>query len=60
MNKFEPIPKERTDAVNLLLRSCLTCDMFKEQEEQCTVYSARPPARIIAFGCNRYIEEIPF
>lgn len=60
MNKLDTIPRERTAAANLLLRSCLTCDMFKEQEEQCTVYSARPPARVIAYGCDQYIEEIPF
>lgn len=42
-------------------RTCLTCDHFKEVNgEVCGVYNQRPPARVIAFGCETYENEIPF
>lgn len=41
-------------------KSCLTCDHFNEPGEICRLYQARPPARIIAFGCPSYVDEIPF
>lgn len=42
-------------------RTCLTCDHFKEHSgEVCGLYHSRPPARIIAFGCPSYENEIPF
>jgi len=42
--------------------SCLSCAEFDEPNEQCRKHSARPPARIIAFGCPDYFDfdEIPF
>jgi hypothetical protein len=42
--------------------SCLSCVSFVEQTEFCKKFKARPPARIIAFGCSEYFdnEEIPF
>lgn len=41
-------------------RSCLTCMNFDEKKEQCTTYKQRPPARVIAFGCDSFEEDIPF
>ena len=37
-------------------RTCLSCIHFKEADELCVVSNppARPPARIIAFGCPAY------
>ena len=42
--------------------SCLSCQSFIEAQELCKVYNARPPARVIAFGCDRYVDNdgIPF
>jgi hypothetical protein len=42
--------------------SCLSCSRFSESEEICRKFAARPPARVIAFGCSEYLdtEEIPF
>lgn len=51
---------KRTKAVHLLLRTCVTCDMFDHETEQCRRYTTRPPAKVIAYGCDEYIEEIPF
>ena len=41
-------------------RSCLTCDRFDEANEICNKYGGRPPARIIAFGCNGHEDKVPF
>ncbi|WLJ71057.1 hypothetical protein [Sphingomonas phage Kimi] len=45
-----------------IMRSCIACDHFLEQTEQCTKYGARPPARVIAFGCPSFEDDndIPF
>lgn len=42
--------------------SCLSCTKFDERTELCEPYQQRPPARIIAFGCNLYVDndDIPF
>lgn len=43
--------------------SCLSCEHFKESTEECNAANGqRPPARIIAFGCNVYRDrdDIPF
>jgi hypothetical protein len=43
-----------------LYRSCITCTRFDEPNEQCQLYQQRPPARVIAMGCEAYDEEPPF
>lgn len=43
-----------------LIHSCLTCDNFDEKAELCELYKQRPPARVIAFGCPSWQNEIPF
>jgi hypothetical protein len=32
-------------------RTCLTCAHFNEAAELCTLYQARPPARVIVEAC---------
>lgn len=43
-------------------RNCLNCSHFTEGLEHCKVWNARPPARVIAYGCSRHedVETIPF
>jgi len=48
------------EAIMSATRCCLTCDHFKEANEMCALYMKRPPARVIAFGCPAYVNEIPF
>lgn len=43
--------------------SCLSCESFNEEKEICNAANGtRPPARIIALGCNLYHDKdsIPF
>lgn len=57
-----------TDAVDEIVkaelplqRSCLDCAHFDEPSERCKVADARPPARVIAFGCERFVlNDIPW
>ncbi len=42
-------------------RTCLNCEHFDEPAEGCRKFGgARPPARIIALGCEHHEDEIPF
>ncbi len=41
-------------------KTCINCFHFQETTEQCKLFRARPPARIIAFGCEKYDDQIPF
>lgn len=47
-------------------RTCLNCEHFTEKHvnsiysEICSLAGKRPPARIIAFGCEHYKDQIPF
>ena len=40
--------------------NCVDCLHFDEKNETCTKWNARPPARVIAFGCDNFEEDIPF
>lgn len=55
--------KQMINVIDINLRSCITCINFKEDVELCDIYKQRPPARIIAKGCESYSnisEDIPF
>lgn len=43
-------------------KNCLNCIHFNEDDEICKWYKQKPPARVIAYGCESHddIEEIPF
>lgn len=47
---------------NYLYQSCINCEWFQEKTEQCFLVKQRPPAKVIVFGCEKWIEqdEIPF
>lgn len=45
---------------NGITPSCLSCEHFNEDRESCAISDyQRPPARIIAFGCERYKDNDP-
>ena len=41
-------------------RTCITCANFQPQMEICALANARPPATVIAFGCNAHEDKVPF
>lgn len=43
-----------------VLRSCPDCDAWDSRQEMCAKYQARPPAQIIAKGCEEFEPSIPF
>lgn len=47
-------------ALDRATRTCLNCERFDEPTEMCEKFQARPPARIIAHGCDEHEEEVPF
>lgn len=42
------------------LQTCLTCVHFTEATEVCALAKQRPPARVIAHGCDCHLDNIPF
>lgn len=47
-------------AVNAGRRTCVQCINFDKRTEHCALAAQRPPAQVIAFGCDRFEEDIPF
>lgn len=56
-----------------LIHSCMTCRHFAERGaaelgpatpaipvEHCGLYKVRPPARVIAYGCPSWEDDLPF
>lgn len=50
--------------VKQALRTCMTCEHFNVADETCGLTdNLRPPANIIAYGCDKYkfeYDDIPF
>jgi hypothetical protein len=42
---------------NGLIRNCVTCKSFLGKEELCRVAMLRPPAKVIAYGCDAWVQE---
>lgn len=43
-------------------KNCLNCKHFEEKSEMCNSYHAKPPARVIAYGCPEHDDmySVPF
>lgn len=50
--------------VKRALRTCVTCEQFDKDNETCKLTeNLRPPANVIAYGCDKYqfeFDDIPF
>lgn len=42
------------------LRNCTNCEHWIGNTEQCALYKARPPAKVIVVGCESHSDLIPF
>jgi uncharacterized protein YbaR (Trm112 family) len=57
------LKKEFETMLDNKTKNCLKCIHFDEQKETCKEFNAKPPARIICHGCEKYFnidDEIPF
>lgn len=52
--------RQVAEAVATNVETCLTCEHFDESTETCALAKARPPARVIAYGCPCYVPGVPF
>jgi hypothetical protein len=41
-------------------KCCPTCLHFADKMEECEIAMKRPPAKVIAYGCEHWSEDIPF
>lgn len=42
------------------IRSCLNCDNWRDDAQQCALYKEMPPAIVIVFGCESHLADVPF
>lgn len=60
---MENVHKAVAGAFKGSLRCCVNCAFFEEKSERCLhekAGGARPPARVITFGCGMFEGRIPF
>lgn len=44
-----------------VIRTCINCDNWEKQKEECKLAPGqRPPVIVIVYGCQAWMEEIPF
>ena len=48
------------ETIDLNVRNCVTCKQFDQAGETCKLAGIRPPAKIIAYGCEQWQEIDPF
>ncbi len=41
-------------------RSCLNCEHWGDDEDQCLKFKVKPPAKVIVFSCEAWDDRIPF
>ena len=42
------------------IRSCLNCDLWRDDPQICEKFGERPPAIVIVFGCESHLTDVPF
>ncbi len=57
----EALTAQTLNMVQQCLTTCIVCDHWNQGKEVCSLYNnQRPPAKVIAFGCPAFENEIPF
>lgn len=53
---------ENNTAIQFPFKNCLNCEHFNEKDELCRYWKAKPPSRVICYGCDQHtdIGDIPF
>lgn len=56
---------QRIDFQHRMIKSqhwmtCLNCMYFKETEDLCELFKAKPPTHVIVTGCKDHLDDIPF
>lgn len=66
-NIVDSVVKDVFDQLRASIKTCVHCTKFNEKTELCseprnlpTPQPLRPPARIIAFGCDYFEDKVPF
>lgn len=64
-DRYNQLRQERVPVLenlisDLVFRSCLNCENFDSQNEVCALAKARPPAKVIVYGCQKWEACIPF
>lgn len=55
------VSKIVADHMQRAIKCCPNCEHFQIKAEKCGLNSQRPPAHVIAFGCECFSEtDIPF
>jgi len=63
--QIKAVAKELAECIahelRMATRTCVNCLHFDKQKEICLKFNnERPPAKIIAHGCEGYTNDIPF
>lgn len=53
------VAKRVAETIRASVPTCVQCSHWHEKDELCGLWLARPPAKVIAFGCEKY-EHMPF
>ena len=43
-----------------VVKSCLNCEEFDNEKDQCVIVNVTPPAKILVYGCPKWTPSIPF
>lgn len=58
--EIEATIKRALEDAHRMLNCCPNCWHFDAKLEECKLANARPPAQVIAFGCEKFDFDIPF
>ncbi len=55
------VSKLVADHMQRAIKCCPNCENFGVKDEKCSLNGMRPPAHIIAFGCECFVDnDVPF